>query len=512
MRLEQRGRLWQREWLIGHLDTRATEADSVLWFSPSLLGLLRRDYNEWQDVPCGNNEQAADLLLVAAGLWQALQSAGAQGQPDVQPVQSDVRRLSECLVQRQNPDGGWGWWPGDASRPLQTAQALEALFQAAGTGLVQFPSDSRERGLEAARRQLVAVEDRDLRVYLLSLASKGPSGQDVPVRLLWPGRGQLSTPALVHLGMALENIGELSAEDKADLVSELTRRATHTSSFVWWPASGGGGLLPDDDRFATALALEALLRWAPDDEVVGKSVEWLLRTTPAEDGRLSLSVARVLFALLGATRLHEEPTEGIVRVAQEGVPIMEEKVDESDPLAIHEVNLKDLRAGQNWVEILLEASGPLYFGWSIRYLLSDGASGPARSANGIALRRSYRRPDEGQPSSHYQVGQFVQVAIELNATQDLKYVVLEDAVPPGTRPIAGSVDAGDLAHSDLEVSPEGDRVSVLLPALPAGRHTLTYLLLAEAPAEVRVWPASAHPVNHPAAWGESAESELSIGE
>jgi len=511
VRLEQRGRLWQREWLIGHLDTRAIDAESFLWFAPSLLALLRRDYNEWQGLPCGNSEQSADMLSVATSLWQAFDAAGAQNQPDAQPVRADVLRLADCLLQRQNPDGGWGWWTGDVSRPLQTAQAVESLLEAASAGLIEFPAANQARGLEALRRYLTSVEeDSDLRVYLLSVLSRSPSGKDLPARVLWSRHEQLSTPSLVHLGMALENIHDLSAEDKQTLISELKGRAAQTASFVWWPSAESKGMLPEGDRYATALALQAFLRWAPGDAMVGKTVDWLLRTTPAEDGRISLSVARVLVALLRSTHLQEQPTEGIVRVAQEGVPILEERVDESNPLGVHEVSLKDLRAGPNWVEILLEGSGPLYFGWSIRYALSDDDPGPARSVDGIAMQRRYLSPDTGQPSNRFDVGQFIQVSLEVTTARKLDYVVVEDFVPPGCGPIVGSVAAKELAHSDLEISPQGDRVSFLLPVVPEGKHVFTYLLRANTPGSSYVWPASTYPIYRPAIWGQSASSQLSI--
>ena len=162
--LEQRGRLWVREWLISHLNYRATQVNSMVWISPSMLAMLLKDYARWAETSCQNNVQAANLLLITSALWDAFVQSGAQDIPEAQDVQADLYRAAEYLMAQQNLDGGWGWWPGDISRPLHTAQALDAVLDLARSGelasTLPVVRDERIGELEAARREVMQLGHR----------------------------------------------------------------------------------------------------------------------------------------------------------------------------------------------------------------------------------------------------------------------------------------------------------------------------------------------------------------
>ena len=49
--VEQRGRLWKREWLSTYLAPQAPEAESLLRVSPSMIAILLKDYAIWQGLP-----------------------------------------------------------------------------------------------------------------------------------------------------------------------------------------------------------------------------------------------------------------------------------------------------------------------------------------------------------------------------------------------------------------------------------------------------------------------------
>jgi|GEM_PF-7056106 len=512
-RLEQRGRLWVREWLVSHLNYRAEQVNSLLWISPSVLAMLLKDYRQWAETPCQNNLQAANLLLVTSALWQALTQAGASEVSEMESIRADLNRAAEYLMARQNPDGGWGWWPGDVSRPLHTAQVLHALFEAEENGLVDMRENQRSLGLEALRRYWESAADMDLQAYLLYVMSRRRSDDEgLDTYKLWWDRRKLSTPGLAYLGLALDNLDALPEHRRSDLLNMLQQRASHTEHFVWWPTPVGRGDMPGGDRYGTAVALQALLRWTPTAEAVGRSLDWLLRTDSSPDEVIDFAAAQVFVTLAQARQSQEPLSEGVVRVALEGVPVFESAVNNRDLLKVHEIVLQDLRPGSNWIEILLEWPGPLYFDWTLDYILSDGELDAAHSADGIKLRRNYLDIETDKPASSFRVGQFVLTELEAQTDKPGYDVVIEDALPAGLRPVVGSLKVDGLEHSGLELGARGDVARFYLTELPAGLHTFTYLQRAETPGRFLAMPATAYLLHNPARWGQSAGAQIIVQE
>lgn len=512
--VEQRGRLWVREWLISHLNRRATHLNSLIRISPSMLAMLLVDYAKWEGIPYKNNDQAANLLLVTTALWQAFSQAGAEDTPEAQPVRDDLIRAAEYLLDQQNTDGGWGWWTGDESRPLETAQVLHALLEVETTGMVDIPDRREERGLEAVRRYWTSEEDPDLRSYLLYVLSQRDHGyEDLRTHELWWDRRRLSTPALAYLGMALDNMDALPRHRKEDVLASLKRRASQTKHFAWWPTPEGRGQLPGGDRYGTAVALQSFLRWSASEELVGRSFDWLLRTGSSPTERIDFATAQSIVTLAQAKHSQEPLSEGVVRVALEGVPVFEGQVNNQNLLKVHEVSLLDLRPGSNWIEILLEWPGPLYFDWTLNYTLADGELDEAHSSGGIVLQRQHLDPLTEEEADRFETGEFVLVRLRAEAEEDLHHVVVEDAIPAGCRPVMGSLKGQVPQYSGLETNATGDQVRFFLPLLPKGKHSFTYLLRAETPGRFVAMPAMAYLTHNPTLWGQSAgqEIEISVG-
>ena len=509
--IEQRGRLWQREWLISYLDLHATRAESVLRVSPSMLALLLRDYARWQGVTYDHTVQAANLLLMAGALAHGLQAAGAPAAPEMIPLRADLLRAVGYLLLTQNADGGWGAWPGDGSRPFETSLALQSLQQAADQGLTLLPAGRRDRAVAALLRGLARVDDPDLRAYVLYVLSLTRADIDSAVRLLWLGRAWLSTPSLAYVGLALDHLGALSAADRETLLTELHARAAQTSSFVWWTVPTQDGRLPEGAIYGTAVVVQALLRWGSMDEWAGKAVDWLLRAEPDTDGtgEVTVAAAQRIVALTAAAPA-QEPTEGTVRVALEGVPLLEERVDAEAPLKVLDVNLPDLRPGSNWVEIRLEGTGPLYFVSTLRSAFPDRWQAPARSSGGFAVRREYLAAARGAPTASFAAGEVITVRLYIDSPATFHNVAVSDPVPAGCSVIADSLESDPVAHSGLAVNGLGDTVRFWLPTLPPGRHTFTYQLRAGVAGRFRVLPAVVFLMHRPSLWGRSSEIELTV--
>ena len=507
-----RGRLWQREWLVSYLNPGARVTNSQLWFSTSLLAMLLKDYAQWQALGYDNNTQAAALLTAAVALWEALGRAGVQDRTEARSVRADIVRAAEYLLKQQNDDGGWGWWAGDESRSLQTAQVADALFSASRAGLLEVSAEAQRAALKALERHWGRSGNRNLRAYLLYVLSRGNQEDSTRslLRLAWLRRDNLQTPYLAYLGMALDDLAMLSPDEREDVLTVLQERADESATFVWWKCEPETGEVPEDDRYATAVTLRALFRWSSDAEWLEKAVEWLLRSCPGCRVVPDMSTAQVMAALAESTRWPEPPTAGSVRVNLEGIPVLESAVDEGDPLKASEVDLNDLKPGANWLEILLEGSGPLYYDWSLHSIFANRPLRAARSMEGFVVNRRYLDPDTRESRTDYRADEFILVQVELTSGVAHHYVVVEAPLPAGCRPVVGSLTFDELDHSPLQINSRGDRMTFLLPVLPQGKHMFSYLLRTEIPGRFQVRPASASLVHRPAIWGRSAADSLTI--
>jgi uncharacterized protein YfaS (alpha-2-macroglobulin family) len=387
---------------------------------------------------------------------------------------------------------------------------MHALLAAASDAPVRWPRDRQRAGLAALHRYLDAADDPELRAYLIYASSLTEEGDVSAARWLWPVRQRLSTPSLAYLTMAADRMGTLSTADKEALLAELAQRAEQTATFAWWPMADGAGRLPEGSLYATGLVVQLFLQWAPSDELAVKATDWLLRSCPEAGEELDSVAAQRILALVEASRVQVQPTEGVLRVALEGIPLLEQKIDTMSALSMHKIELPGLRPGSNWVEIRLEGSGPLYFASFLRSVFDGRWLPSAHSSDGFLVRRQYLSPRLRRPSVEFSTGQLILVGLDIEAPTTLYNVTVSDQVPAGCKPIAGSLVATGVTHSDLAIGQDGGRVRFRLPELPKGRHIFYYLLRTETPGQVRVMPALVYLTYRTSLWGRSAETLLTF--
>ena len=104
--------------------------------------------------PHGCNEQTASQLL-ANVLAQKIKQAKGETFKEAYYINSAIRKLDK----RQNPDGGWGWWPKGKSSNWITLHVLEALKLADDAG---YPSKSLVKGLQSLKDELNDLNPQEL--------------------------------------------------------------------------------------------------------------------------------------------------------------------------------------------------------------------------------------------------------------------------------------------------------------------------------------------------------------
>ncbi len=191
---------------------------------------------------------------------------------------ADRASLARTILAQQNADGGFGPDTDFASDPLDTALALRSL------AALQYPAD-------AAVRRAVA------RLGTLRVALGG-----------WPAvseAGELSTVATAHVLLALQDwraLPEAQVLLPGGLTALLSRRN---------PDQGFGE--SPSTSYATALALQALMRAGTAQEILDGAITWL-QANQLSDGSWDGSVyatALALGAVNGAAPNLVVPPDGV---------------------------------------------------------------------------------------------------------------------------------------------------------------------------------------------------------
>ena len=81
------------------------------------------------------NEQTVSRFLPNLFTVRALRDLGIDEPVLEQKLDAQLGIEVQSLISRQNPDGGWGYWPQEQSSPFITAYVLWGLWNADQIGL-----------------------------------------------------------------------------------------------------------------------------------------------------------------------------------------------------------------------------------------------------------------------------------------------------------------------------------------------------------------------------------------
>lgn len=466
----------------------------------SLAGVIAGSLDYLTDYPYGCVEQTLSRFLPTVIAVRAMRSLGLQDPERELRVEPMVAQGLQKLYAFQHSDGGWGWWSEDPTHPFMTGYVLYGLARAREAGY-SVSETVLQRGVAAARQLLSSSQDTDTRVYLawaLTMAGAPPAEELATLA----GQDSLSTSSQALLVQALERSGQEAAA--AGLLGALRGAARSEGPGVFWPARTlGPHGWSDDDVEVTCLAVQALLEAEARDPLAEKGILWLLARRRGAAWKSTRDTALAVLAMTdylqatGQARLG-----GSVRVLVDGRAVLSaEEGAGREACAV----LSDLSPGPHRVEILPTGAAPysLELGWMER---SGGAL--AAEEHGLALSRSYEVL--GSPSGPAQPGERVQVTLTFRNADDLGYVVLEDPRPAGLEPLPeeGSETRGDTWWTRRE---DRDQKTVFFfTHLPAGQHTVRYLLRAETPGRYRSLPARLWLMYRPEVWATSASAPFEV--
>jgi hypothetical protein len=546
----------------GELDTQGSRVESILLppgvdmaqgnvdmvLSPSLaaalldsLRLHNNDLDFLADCPAAIADRMLPNVAVET-LTTRLDAPEVEAQLGDEPaaiVDAGIGQLTALV----HSDGGWAWCFEDESDPWITAYVLLALAKARQIGyavdeeLLEDAGNYLVRQLAQPEDFRTAFDANRQAFYLYVLAELGVDVNAELDALFTEARDLLDPYGKGLLLMAYHLTGSDTNVDAliADLSGSAIVSATGTH---WEDVSQDFDNLSSDIR-GTAMIVNALSLWQPDNALAPGAVRWLMAARTAAVWPTTHESAWTIFGLtewMAATgeldanyeyglQVNLQPTadgsfnrENIAESRQVTVPVPDLFSD--DP------NFFEFRRGAG--------AGTLYYTMHMNTAVNASQVSPIN--RGIHVERAYfdaacdPETETCEPITQIQAGQQVRVVVTIQTENDLLHAIIEDPIPAGTEAVdpnlettpSGGGDDGPIPLDYLwgywgwwsfdRVEYRDEKVVFLTSFLPAGTYQYTYFLDTVIPGSYQVMPTFAREAYFPEVNGRAAGLLFTIAE
>ncbi len=499
--------------------------------TPSLLSAVVDSLSSLEAYARVSSDGLVGQLLAHGLTYSVLQDLEITDTALITPLQATVDTALERLYVRQNSDGGWGRWEGESALDV-TAYAVLGLSRAKRAGLpvrqaafTQAQTYVYNKLTQDLQSEIKTAEDA-LALYGLSVANvRWPAGA---AATLYAAREALGTRGRAYLVLAL---GTTDAADPRipSLLDGLRSGAQITTTGAHWESDDGAG--GPADTVITALIVEVLARFAPDDPLLPQAVRWLMLTRRNEGWGGPPATLQAISGLLAALRVSGDwdaaytwnlalnglaLTEGVARADALDMPVKLRVGFEAQGGGFPALSREPL----NILEISRTAGpGRLYY--TARLELALPVASIAAESRGFTLRREYCAMTDGndaalalcQPVTTLRQGEGVEVRLTLIAPRPGAYVILEDPYPAGlepdteslARPSAGWWDA-PFTHREWHA----EHAVFMARELAAGTYRVVYRLRAATPGTYTALPATVTRIDSLEVWGRSAGQPIVV--
>ncbi len=539
---------------------------------PSLAAGLRGGLTYLEHYPYECTEQTVSRFLPNVVSYSALKKLGG-AQPGLETVLAQQVGVGlQRLYASQHVDGGWGWWPKDASDATVSSYVVFGLAKARQAGFV-VDETVLARGVRYLRGQLKApsglgATQLNQQAFILYALAEAGSGEPNRAGALYERREGLSLYAKGYLALTFGLLGDgASASRLQTLLAEITGKAITSATTAHWEEAWSDYWNMNSDTRTTAVLLDVLARHDPKHSLAPNVVRWLMSARRADhwettqesawaiisltdwmiaSGELRGDYAwRVLLnnAVLGQGQVTPATVSEVTTLRADvagtaGRPAL--LADQTNALLIQRAATAgqlDRLAGPAADEGA--ARGQLYYAlWLQTYQPVEQIAPRQR---GILISREYRLADCGLPPTSQQecppiraarVGDVIDVRLNIIAPNTLHYLIVEDPLPAGAEAVDTSLRTTSITARGPELKEEGqaeqerwswwwipthvdlrDEKTVLFAtSLAPGSYEFRYQIRASLPGEFRTLPPTAYQMYHPEVWGRGAGSVFTIGE
>ena len=435
-----------------------------------------------------------------------------------------IRAGAAKVARHQDPHNGhFRLWPGSESKPYLTVAAIYGLNEAK-RAKIKIDEEVLKRGVEAMRswassstRKLGPDYETStvaMAAFLLADLGKADSGLNARLygaRAGMPIYGQALLLRALHLSKApAEQIATLTKELLGNVVVEETTASVKEKQNDY-------GYFSSNTR-STAITLSALLEVDPDNPVVGKLVEGLVRAQ-GPGGRWE-NTQDNLYALvaLAAYARRQRGGAATVTVSHNGKQLTKQHLKGSSMVVMrHPANTM---AGK----LTIASKGEARYSVRVAEVRKDTSPDPV--ARGLSVTREYLCPTTGRPLTRFAANQLVTVRLTVESEEGHHYIVVSDPLPAGFEAVntrlateAAADDDEDEYYEDYDYYEEDewthrelrdDRFVAFADWLESGEHTLEYQARVTLPGKFIVLPAHAEAMYQPTINGRTGALEVKI--
>jgi uncharacterized protein YfaS (alpha-2-macroglobulin family) len=510
--------------------------------APSLAAAMLPGLDVLEHYPYECTEQTISRFLPNLEAYLAIQALGLEA-PDLDArLQRTLNDGLQLLKNRQNEDGGWGWWStpslaGNISDPYITAYVLFGLSRARNAGIF-FDETVIQQAIEYMVATLPTPEmlsepwqlDR-LAFQLFALAqvdSENPSG----VGILFEYRSQLSPWAQAFLALTLESI---SPDDPRirEIYSDLEASAIRSGSGTHWEGHAAR-INMETPIFTSAVVVYALAQFDPASPTIPEAVRYIMSARGADGAWAStyetawtiLALTQVMkgtgelagdfgfSATLNSMGLIQSNTGGDAKLNPVSASMPVSSLYPEDPNAL----------------ILQREEGPGRLYYTAHLNVLRPVEDVEALDQGISVSRSYETLD-GLPLAsgsgvQASVGAPIIARVAITLKNAAYYLIVEDYIPAGAEILETSLKTSQQFSAEYNLydpfdagwgwwyfnNPQvyDERIAWSVDYLPPGTYELTYLLVLNQPGEYRVLPALAWEFYFPEVQGNGAGTVFTI--
>jgi uncharacterized protein YfaS (alpha-2-macroglobulin family) len=428
----------------------SAEGELRIEVSPSLAASTLDALDYLESFPHECIEQTVSRFLPNIVTYNALRELNIAN-PELE--RGLIRTLDSSLARMktaQNPNGGWGWFPGMESNALVTAYALIGLSEARDAGF-DVDADMLRRANEYLLSQWISVSPNTSTALLnrlpvlLYAQTRYDSTADSLINKLDSLAGlrqRLTVAAQAFLLMSYQQ-AEPNSPNIPTLLSALNSAALLSATGAHWEEQTRDWFNWGSDTRTTALALLALANSQPDNPLLPNAVRWLMTARQGDHWQTTQETAWSVMGLTAWMQISGE-LEGDYdyTVNLSGSRLLDatvtpQTVTEGRALRVDVAELA--RDMLNRVAISRsEGTGALYYSAFLDLRLP--AEEVTALSRGVTVEREYYLgSDRSAPITDARVGDVITVRVTLTLPQDVYFFVLESPIPAGTEPIDTSL-------------------------------------------------------------------------
>ncbi|MGE5222208.1 MAG: prenyltransferase/squalene oxidase repeat-containing protein, partial [Omnitrophica WOR_2 bacterium] len=517
-----------------------------LSLSPSIGGAMLQALDVLDMYPYDCNEQALSRFLPNLEAYRALQTFGIESQDLRERLDRNIQDGLNRLIARQNPDGGWGWWPGGESDSYITSYILFGLSRARLAGIsvvdpaVQKAIAFLNSGLPSPQMGMKPWELDRLAFELFALQQAG-SGSPGNLSALYEVRDQLDPWAKALLALTLDQSTPGDPGANA-LLSDVQSTAIRSATGAHWEDQQPGWQNMDTTITVSAIVVYALALHEPASTLLPDAVRFLMSNQQA-NGAWS-STYETAWTLMAMTEFMKGTGElngnFSYSALLNGAPFASGQVQnpgtDINPVVASAPLNNLFPEDPNALEIKRGAGpGRLYYNAYLSVYQPVEKAAPLNQ--GVEISRSYfplgsACPEGSCAAVHSaKVGDLLNGVITLVLPNDAYHFIVEDYIPAGTELLDTSLKTaqqGAEPQNSLNYNPEkpfdqgwgwwlfhpsqiyDDHIAWAADHLPAGTYQLKYTLVVLQPGQYRVLPAHAWQFYFPEVQGNSAGAVFDI--